>query len=144
MNQSAPCRLVCIWKVPLCARTVLGTKAGTRVPAEGMVRGEWVPNLEGRTKPPGFADGLDMGGRETLAQSTWKVDLPFPKTRRSRLRAGRWAVEAPWTSRWRGRQKSESAVPERGQGWADPFRSCWWGRAVDWGWEAEGSCHLET
>lgn len=87
---------------------------------------------------------MDVGGRETFAQSTWKVDLLFPKMSKNRLRAGRWAVEAPWTSRWRGRWKSESAVPGREQGSADPFRSCWWGRAVDWGWGAEGSCLLET
>lgn len=30
------------------------------------MRGEWVPNLKGRTEPPGFADGLDVGGRETF------------------------------------------------------------------------------
>ena len=37
-----------------------------------------------------------------------------------------------------GRQKSEGAVPGRGQGWADPFRSCWWGRAVGWAWGRGG------
>lgn len=119
--------------------------AGTGVPAEAVVRGQRICS-EGRTEPSAFADGLDMGGRGTFDQSTWKVDLPFPKMRRRKLGAGRWAMEARWASQWRVRQAGRSLrLQFLGGGRAGQIHlgvaggeELWTGRG------GEGGCHLET
>lgn len=58
-------------------------------------------------------------GERRFDQSNWKVDLPFPKMKRSKLGVGRWEVGTllaiPGETAGR-RWKSESAFSWRGLG----------------------------
>lgn len=64
-------------------------------------------------------------GERHFGQSSWKGGLPFLE--RSKPGVGRWEAGACWAfpDRWQvGRWKPKPAVPGRGLGLADPFRSC--------------------
>lgn len=97
--------------------------ARTRLLAEGVVRGGWVLNLEGKAIRICRQFGWFGWERDVLVRATgrWTCHVP-----RSKLGVRRWEMGARLDipERWQiGRWQSESAVPWRGPGQARSGRS---------------------